>query len=224
MVKARVLVSSLVILLIVETAFIAAQYFRTGNSASSHPQFLAVAEQSFVVPYFLFNRPISNGTTEYHLPEALNHSWVVTVQSHLQSAPNMQTSSLAEIALAPEYPVENRSIPTIIIQERGDGLLRVEYFPQSWPGTFGLLLYNSTSPSWLGSQNVTLTFMSYGPPSAINPQLAPKPNGNLTLTIGNTIVLSDYPTAWANLASFYVFGLRGSSFTEGDVYMYAAWN
>lgn len=113
------LVSSLVILLIVETAFIAAQYFRTGNSASSHPQFPAVAEQSFVVPYFLFNRPISNGTTEYHLPEALNHSWVVTVQSHLQSTPNMQTSSLAEIALAPEYPVENRSIPTIIIQERG---------------------------------------------------------------------------------------------------------
>ena len=59
----------------VETAFIAVQYFRTGNSASSHPQFLAVGKQSFVVPYSLFNRPISNDTTEYHLPEELDHSW-----------------------------------------------------------------------------------------------------------------------------------------------------
>lgn len=216
-------VALLIILVVVETAFIANQYLKPSSQTHPNDGFVAVSQQSFMVPYFKFNQRISNDT-EYHLSEPLNGSWTVTIQSHLQLAAENQMSSEAEIAFAPEYPVENRSIPAIIVQERGDGLVRVEYFPQNWPKTFGLLLYNSTSPGWLNSQNVTLTFIDYGPPSPINPQLAPRPNGNLTITIGSTVVLSNYPIAWADLSSFYVYGLPDSSFTEGTVSMYARWN
>ena len=221
--KIRVLVALLVILVVVETAFLANLYLKPSSQTQPSDGFVAVSQQSFTVPYFKFNQRISNDT-EYHLSEALNGSWTVTIQNQLQLAAKDQMSSEAEIAFAPEYPVENRSIPAIIVQERGDGLVRVEYFPQNWPNTFGLLLYNSTSPGWLNSQNLTLTFIDYGPPSPINPQLAPKPNGNITITIGMTVVLSDYQIAWANLSSFYVYGLPGSSFTEGTVSMYTRWN
>ncbi len=214
------LVALLVILVVVETAFIANLYLKPSSQIQSNG-FAAVGQQSFTVPYSKFNQRISNDT-EYQLSEAVNGSWTVTIQNQL--AAKVQMSSEAEIAFAPEYPVENRSIPAIIVQERGDGLVRVEYFPQNWHGTFGLLLYNSTSPGWLNSQNLTLTFINYGSPSPINPQLAPKPNGNLTITIGSTVVLSDFPIAWANLSSFYVYGLPGSSFTEGTVSLYARWN
>jgi len=222
--KIRVLASLLVVIVVIETAFIANLYLKPSSRlAQSDNGFVAVGQQSFTVPYSQFNERIAN-ETEYKLPEELNGSWKVTIQSNLQLAAKDQMSSEAEIAFAPEYPIENRSIPTIFVQERGDGLVRVEYFAQNWPKSFGLLLYNSTSPSWLDSQNVTLTFIQYGPPSPINPQLAPRPNGNLTITIGNTVVLSDYPIAWASLSSFYVYGIPGSSFTEGNISLYTGWN
>ncbi len=217
------LVSLLIVLVVVETAFIANLYLKPSSLAQPNNGFVAVGQQSIIVPYSKFNQRISNDT-EYHLSEAVNGSWAVTIQSNLRFAVENQMSSEAEIAFAPEYPAENRSIPAIFVQERGDGLVRVEYFPQNWPKTFGLLLYNSTSPGWLNSQNVTLTFINYGPPSPINPQLAPRPNGNLTITIGGTVVVSDYPIAWANLSSFYVYGIPGSSFTEGTVSLYTNWN
>lgn len=222
--KIRVLVSLLIIIVVIETAFIANLYLKpSAPQTQPNSGFVAVGQQSFMVPYSNFNQRIAN-ETEYKLPEALNGSWTVTIQSNLQLAAKDRMSSEAEIAFAPEYPVENRSIPTIFVQERGDGLVRVEYFAQNWPKSFGLLLYNSTSPGWLDSQNVTLTFTQYGPPSPINPQLAPRPNGNLTITIGNTVVLSDYPIAWASLSSFYVYGIPGSSFTEGAISLYTRWN
>jgi len=68
-------------------------------------------------------------------------------------------------------------------------------------------------------QNITLKFSSYGPPVPVNPQIAPYPNGNLTILVGNTVVLSNYPIAWANLSSFYIYGLKGSSFTAATVYI-----
>ncbi len=121
------------------------------------------------------------------------------------------------MAFAPAYPTEAGSIPTLIVQERGDGLLRIEYFAQSWANTYGLVLYNSTAPNWTGGANVALRFNAFGPPSEVNPQLAPRPNGNMTITVGGARVLTDFPIAWANLSDLYVYGIRGSSFTAGMV-------
>jgi hypothetical protein len=121
------------------------------------------------------------------------------------------------MAFAPAYPVEYKSIPTVIVQERADGLLRVEYFAQNWPNTNGLLLYNSTAPSWMGGKDVSILFHSSGPSSEVNPQLAPRPNGDLDITIGGSVVLSNYPIAWANLSEVYLFGYPGSSFVSGSV-------
>jgi hypothetical protein len=168
------------------------------------------------VPYDRFNQPISNDT-EYSLNTTLNGSWELSIQSHLSPPALNPAASEAQIALAPEYRSENLSIPTIIIQMRGDGLLRIEYFAQNWQNTYGLVLYNSTSPGWLGAQNITLRFMSFGPPVPVNPQLAPRPNGNLTIIIGESVALTNYPIAWANLSSFYVYGLLGSAFVGGIV-------
>ena len=171
--------------------------------------------EAFTVPFYKFNSPILN-ETEYPLSVAYNNSWTVTIQSQLTFSGDTRTSE-AEVTFAPEYPIENQSIPTIIVQMRADGLVRVEYFAQSWPKTFGMVLYNSTYPTWLGDQNITLRFISFGPPSQVNPQLAPRPNGNLTITIGRTTVLADFPIAWANISSFYVYGLPNSTFTTGQV-------
>jgi hypothetical protein len=49
----------------------------------------------------------------------------------------------------------------------------------------------------------------------VNPQIAPYPNGNLTIVVGSEIVVSNYPIAWANLSDFYIYGLKGSSFVNG---------
>jgi len=125
--------------------------------------------------------------------------------------------SEAQIAIAPEYPTENLSIPTIIVQMRGDDLLRIEYYAQDWENSYGFVLYNSTSPGWMNQQNITLTFVSFAPPVPVNPQIAPRPNGNLTIAIGSTVVVSNYMISWANLASYYVYGLLGSEFTAGTV-------
>jgi hypothetical protein len=121
------------------------------------------------------------------------------------------------MAFAPSYVSESGSIPTIIVQQRGDGLLRIEYFAQSWANTYGLVLYNSTSPNWIEGANVALRFEAFGPPSAVNPQLAPRPNGNMTISVGGVTVLKDYPIAWANLSDVYVYGIRGSSFMAGAI-------
>lgn len=170
-----------------------------------------------MIPYETFNQPISNDT-EYSLNQELTGSWSITIQSDIVASADNKIGSEAQIAIAPQYPSENLSIPTIIVQERGDGLLRVEYYAQNWNNTYGLILYNATSPSWLDG-NVTLKFMNYGPSSKVNPQIAPYPNGNLTIIVGDTTVLFNYPIAWANLADFYVYGLKGSTFTDGVLYL-----
>lgn len=213
--KLVVVIVSLVIVL--ETLTIGFLLVQPNNPVSRTLEYQPVHLQTFSMPFFLFNTPISNDT-EYNLTQTYTGSWMIVIQSQLTST-NHNASTEAQIAIAPEYPSENLSIPTIIVQERADGLLRIEYYAQDWPKTYGLVLYNSTSPTWLNMQNVTLTFISYGPPSPVNPQLAPRPNGNLTITVGQMVVLSDYPIAWANLSGLYVYGLSSSSFTDGIVYV-----
>jgi hypothetical protein len=171
--------------------------------------------QSISFPFSVFNQPISNDT-EHALKPALQRSWEVDVQSSL--VPSSQSViTEAEIAFAPAYPVEYQSIPTIIVQERADGLLRVEYFAQNWPNTSGLLLYNNSAPGWTGGNDVSILFHSSGPPSEVNPQLAPRPNGSVDIVVGGVTVLSSYPIAWANLSKLFLFGYQGTSFTSGSV-------
>src|SRR5260370_2448783 len=147
--------------------------------------------QSVSFPFALFNQPISNNT-EQELNPAYSRSWEINIQSSLVSSANRGDE--AELAFAPSYPSESGSIPTMIVQERGDGLLRIEYFAQSWANTYGLVLYNSTAPDWMGGANVALRFEAFGPPSAVYPQLTPRPNRNMTIPAGGAQVLTDYPT------------------------------
>jgi len=208
--KQKVLILLLFVIIGLESVSLASLIPRTSNKLS--PQLVAVTPQTFVVPSDQFNQPISNDT-EYALSQPNDGSWMITLTSNLTTT-NQKPTTEAQVAISPEYPAENLSIPTIIVQERADGLLRIEYFAQDWPKSYGLVLVNSTS---LNSENITLNFVSYGPPVPVNPQLAPRPNGNLTILVGQTVVLSDYPIAWANLASFYVYGLLGSEFTAGEM-------
>ncbi len=216
--KTKFAILVLSILLIVETSLLAADYVHTPYSGASN-EMIAGASQTFGVPFDQFNQPISNDT-EYNLTQSFEGSWVVTIQGDLIASGENQSRSEAQIAFAPEYVSENLSIPTIIVQEKADGRLRIEYFAQDWPRTYGLVLYNSSSPSWINN-NVTLQFISFAPPVEVNPQLAPRPNGNLTITVGGITVLSEYPIAWAGLSSFYVYGLLGSNFTSGSLYITA---
>ncbi|MDV3278139.1 MAG: hypothetical protein LYZ69_06705 [Nitrososphaerales archaeon] len=211
--RLRLLVVALAVVVVIESAFIS---FPLVQSLGSRPvQYKAGSPETHSFQFGLFNQPISNDT-EQELKSSLNGSWLVTVQNTLLAS-SPSRSMEAQIAFAPPYPSENLSIPTIIVQERADGLLRVEYYAQSWPNSFGLVLYNSTSQSWSGGTNVTLRFVSFGQPSAINPSIAPRPNGNLTITVGGTTVVSDYPIAWASLADFYLYGLPGSSYLGGNL-------
>jgi hypothetical protein len=171
--------------------------------------------QSVSFPFTVFNQPISNNT-EQELNPTYTRSWEINIQSSLVTSSN-RSNTEAEMAFAPSYVSESGSIPTIIVQQRGDGLLRIEYFAQSWANTYGLVLYNSTSPNWIEGANVALRFEAFGPPSAVNPQLAPRPNGNMTISVGGVTVLKDYPIAWANLSDVYVYGIRGSSFMAGAI-------
>jgi hypothetical protein len=173
--------------------------------------------QSLSFPFTFFNQPISNNT-EQGLDPPYGGSWEISIQSSLAISGN-GAGTEAEMAFAPAYPSESGSIPTIIVQERGDGLLRIEYFAQSWANTYGLVLYNSTAPSWMGGANVALRFRVFGPPSQVNPQLAPRPNGNMTISVSGTTVLTDYPVAWANLSDVYVYGIQGSSFIAGTIHI-----
>ncbi len=216
--KLKLIIGILAIALIIETATLVTLYVGPGGVRVGTARYVYMNQKSIVVPFDQFNQPISNDA-EYAMGKSVEGSWMITVKSQLVVSSKNRIGSEAQIAIAPEYPNENLSIPTIIIQERGDGLLRVEYFAQNWENTYGLVLYNSTSPGWQAGQNVTLRFISYGPPVPVNPQIAPFPNGNLTILLGNTVVVSNYPIAWANLSSLYIYGLRGSSFTAGAVYI-----
>lgn len=215
--KVNVLVGVLIIALVVESVTIAVLSTQPRSSIKNESNYHNVLQDRIMIPHEKFNQPISNDT-EYSLNQELNGSWIISIQSDVVASVDNKIGSEAQIAIAPQYPSENLSIPTIIVQERGDGLLRVEYYAQNWNNTYGLVLYNATSPSWMDG-NVTLKFTNYGPPSKVNPQVAPYPNGNLTIIVGDTTVLSNYPIAWANLTDFYVYGLKGSSFTSGFLYL-----
>jgi hypothetical protein len=199
----------LVGIIMIESTILAQPYFPRPNVT-----YVKSRPQSVSFPFTVFNQPISNNT-EQELNPAYSRSWEINIQSSLVSSAN--SGDEAEMAFAPSYPSESGSIPTIIVQERGDGLLRIEYFAQSWANTYGLLLYNSTAANWLGGADVALRFEAFGPPSAVNPQLAPRPNGNVTIFVGGAAVLTDYPIAWANLSDVYVYGIRGSSFNAGTI-------
>jgi hypothetical protein len=211
--RVKIIFAILVAVIIVESILLAVPYL--SNSHSYGAAFTRSYSQSVSFPFSVFNQPISNDT-EHALNPTLQRSWEVDIQSSL--VPSSQSDiTEAEIAFAPAYPTEYRSIPTIIVQERADGLLRVEYFAQNWPNTSGLLLYNNSAPGWTGGKDVSILFRSSGSPSQVNPQLAPRPNGNVDITVGSVTVLLSYPIAWANLSKLYMFGYPGSSFTSGSV-------
>jgi hypothetical protein len=209
----KVLLVVLVAVIMVESTMLALPYVSHFPIFGAAPR--RAYSQSVSFQYSVFNKPVSNDT-EHELDPALPGSWEIDINSSL--VPSSTTGvTEAEMAFAPSYPTEYKSIPTIIVQERADGVVRVEYFAQNWPNTSGLLLYNSSTPGWKGGNSISIMFQSIGPPSEVNPQLAPRPNGNVDITIGGTIVLSNYPIAWANLSDLYLFGYPGSSFTGGSV-------
>ena len=209
--RMKLILLLLVGIVIIESTILAHPYFPKHGVT-----YVKSRPQSFSFPFALFNQPISNNT-EQEFDPAYSRSWEINIQSSLLSSANRGDE--AELAFAPSYPSESGSIPTLIVQERGDGLLRIEYFAQAWANTYGLVLYNSTATNWTGGAGVALRFEAFGSPSAVNPQLAPRPNGNLTISIGGAAVLTDYPIAWANLSDVYVYGLRGSSFSAGTIQM-----
>jgi len=209
----KIVLVALVAVIMIESTVLALPYL------SHLPSFRAASTQAYSqsvsFQFSVFNQPISNDT-EHELNPALPGSWEIDIQSSL--VPSSKTGvTEAEMAFAPAYPLEYKSIPTIIVQERADGLLRVEYFAQNWPNTSGLLLYNSSTPGWTGGNNISILFHSSGPPSEVNPQLAPRPNGSVEISVGGMTVLSNYPIAWANLSDLYLFGYPGSSFTCGTI-------
>lgn len=210
--RLKLLTVLLFVTIIVESAILVLPLVNGGARVNSlHPVGVA---QTLTFGPSLFNQPISNDT-DRKLDENYNGSWQMTIRSTLTFS-SVSPLTEAQVALAPVYPNESLSIPAIIVQERSDGLVRVEYFAQNWPHTFGLLLYNSTRPGW-SDTDITLRFESYGPRSSVNPQIAPRPNGNLTVMIGNVVVVSDYPISWASLGELYLYGLSGSHFTGGSL-------
>ena len=210
----KLVLAILLAVVILESTALALPYL-AHRSNSTGVAYLRTYPQSVSYPFTVFNRPVSNNT-EHELEPTYTGSWEVDIASSLVPS-SYQSLTEAELAFAPAGPSEARSIPTLIVQERVDGLLRVEYFAQSWPNTYGLLLYNSSSLGWTLGGNVTILFRSLGPPSEIDPQTAPRPNGNVDILLGGVTVLSAYPIAWANLSEFYLYGYPGSSFTGGSI-------
>lgn len=206
----------LLVIVIVESTVIAIPYLAKLNPSivyrTTYPR---AGSQSVSFPFSVFNRPVTNNT-ERELDPAYTGSWQIDIDSSLVPS-STQSLTEAEMAFAPSGPSESHSIPTIIVQERADGLLRVEYFEQSWPNTYGLVLYNSSSLGWTRGTNVTVLFRSFGPPVPVDPQIAPRSNGNVTLLVGGSAVLLDYPIAWADLSDLYLYGYPGSSFTSGSI-------
>lgn len=211
--RQRSLIAALFAIVVLESAVIAFPFVQT--LFVGPVRYVAGRPETYSFRFQAFNRPVTNNT-EQELKQSLNGSWMVTIRN-LLGASSPGGASEAEIALAPSYPLEGKSIPTIIVQERADGLLRIEYFAQAWPNTYGLVLYNSTSPGWTTGENVTLRFLSFGQPSVIDPSLAPRSNGNLTVYLGGSVVVSDYPIAWASLGDVYLYGLAGSTYVGGNL-------
>ncbi len=210
----KVILVVLSVIVVVESAIIASPYLSGAAGSGSGATYVPGVSQTFSLPYDLFNQPIINDTNQQLRP-TYNYSWVVTIQSSLV-APAKSSTTEAQIALAPTFKAENLSIPTIIIQERADGLLRIEYYAQDWNKTFGMVLFNSSFPP-LAGQNLTLRFVDFGPASVVNPQIAPRPNGNLSVFIGSVEVVSDFPIGWASLSHAFIYGLQGSSYTAGSM-------
>jgi hypothetical protein len=211
--RANVILSILLAVIILESTALSLPYLSTINPFKTAS--LRSNAQPISFPFTDFNQPISNNT-DHDLNPTYGGSWELDIDSSLVPSGRSNVTE-AEMAFAPSSTSESTSIPTIIVQERADGLLRVEYFAQSWPHTYGLVLYNSTTPGWTAGTSVTILFKSFGPPSAVNPQLAPRPNGNLDILVGGITMLSGYPIAWANLSELYVYGYPGSSFIGGTV-------
>jgi len=209
-VNTRILIGILLTIIAIESALLALPHLALLNPFRVSSKTFS---QSFSFGFYVFNQPISNDT-EQRLNPGLPGSWEIDIQSSL-SAASGGIRAEAEMAFAPAYSNENHSIPTLIVQERSDGLLRIEYYAQNWPNSYGLLLFNSTLPGWQG-RSVSIDFKSTGPPSQVNPELAPRPNGDVTITLGGTTVLSDYPIAWADLSELYLYGYPGSSFNSGE--------
>ena len=211
--KAKLVLAILIAVIIIESTALVLPHLASLNPyKASNPR---THSQSVSYPFSVFNRPVTNNT-EHELDPVFPGSWSVDIDSSLMPWAKDRGTE-AEMAFAPAARSESHSIPTIIVQERADGLLRVEYFEQSWPNTYGLVLYNSTSPGWTRGINVTIVFRSFGPPSPVDPQVAPRANGNLDILIGGSSVISSYPIAWANLSEVYLYGYPGSSFSSGSM-------
>ncbi len=211
--RLRTLVVLLLVVVLAESAYLVFPLAGGGNRPSR--LHVVGVPQTLTFGYTVFNQPIANDT-DSPLGRQYSGSWQLNIRNSLAYS-SASVFTQAQVALAPVYPNESLSIPAIIVQERSDGLIRVEYFAQNWPHTYGLLLYNSTSPGWEADRNVTLRFVSFGPPSEVNPEIAPRPNGNLTIMIGSQVVVADYMIAWAPLGELYLYGLQGSSFTGGSL-------
>ncbi len=203
----------LLVVVLLESAVIVSPL--VGQGSGGGPLRLVGIPQTLTFGYSVFNQPIHNDT-DARLSQNYSGSWQLSIASGLTFR-SVSPRTESQVALAPVYPNESVSIPAIIVQERSDGLIRVEYFAQNWPNSYGLLLYNSTTPGWTGGENVTLRFASFGPPSEVNPEIAPRPNGNLTVLVGNEVVVSDYMIAWAPLGELYLYGLSGSEFVGGTL-------
>jgi hypothetical protein len=198
----------------VESAYIAAFTFipRTTNTHLTYG-----SPQTFLANFSIFDSAIANDT-QLNFTQPLKGSWILSIYNDLNFSMLNETQTEAQVAIAPIGPTEALSIPTLIIQERADGLLRIEYFAQNWPNTYGLVLYNATRSDLFGREsNISLIFTGYGAPSPINPELAPRSNGNLTIYSGTTILIANYPIAWASLDSVYFYGLVGSHFNSGNL-------
>ncbi len=205
------LVALLFVTVIIESSLLVLPLVEEGGHRSLRP---TGPIQTLTFGYSIFNQPISNDT-DTKLDQKYSGSWQMVIRSGLTFSSATPLTE-AQVALAPEYPNESLSIPAIIVQERSDGLVRIEYFAQNWPHTFGLLLYNSTNPGWADT-NLTLSLDSFGQPSPVNPQIAPMQSGNLTVMLGSKVVVNDYPIAWASLGELYLYGLSGSRFTGGSL-------
>lgn len=213
--RQNTIIAILLAVIIVESAYITMLGVAPKTSSTFHLNYGSA--ERLVVNYSLFNAAIANDT-QYNFTQPLKSSWLLVVYNNLQFSKTNETQTEAQVAIAPIGPTEALSIPTLIIQERADGLLRIEYYAQNWPNTYGLVLYNSTRSDLFGtSSNISLLFIDYGPASPINPELAPKTNGNLSIFAGNIMLVANYPIAWASLDSAYFYGLTGSHFTSGNL-------
>lgn len=211
--KTTLIIAILLSIIIAESTALILPYFSSSHLLPTAP--LKSKAQPVSFPFNVFNQPITNNT-DHDLNPTYIGSWEIDIDSSLVPLDRSSVTE-AEMAFAPASYSESTAIPTIIVQERADGLLRIEYFEQSWPHTYGLVLYNSTILGWTPGISVTLLFKSFGSPSPVNPQLAPRANGNVDVLVGGITVLSEYPIAWANLSELYVYGTPGSSFTAGTV-------